>query len=425
MVLKVLVISEEGFSSLSGGGVLKKNLFAINGAYEILSLEDPLDNQLDVNCKKFLITKYIIRSRNLQLFKYIKGAKNNATHKSSDNSNFLNLVCKKIIKLMVGNASHPTFLKKLDSKILKIVDDFNPSVIYTTLGSYGLNQLVLRMRKRFDIPMVVHIMDDWISATNTYGLFAFIFGWAVRRQFKKILSLASRLYVISYDMKIEYESRYGFEFSVLHNGVEDTRIIQNQKKIDGRIIKIGYVGTLLANVQLNGIGDLIKAMNQINQVSADYKFKLFMYISPSSFEYTKSVISESDTLVLKVAPSGDDDYYQLLESMHILFVPAPFNTTGFNYTKFSVPAKLPSYLASNSRILGYGPAGSTQIKMLPKEFCTIVNIESVMLLHEALADIKNALISGSIGLVEQYEYTKNNYSLNKIQCKFHNDLMKL
>ena len=75
MSLKVLVISEEGFSSLSGGGVLKKNLFALSGCYQILSLEDPVDNELKSHHEKISIKSSIIRARNSQLFKYFKRAR--------------------------------------------------------------------------------------------------------------------------------------------------------------------------------------------------------------------------------------------------------------------------------------------------------------------------------------------------------------
>lgn len=421
MSLKVLVISEEGFSSLSGGGILKKNLFALSECYQILSLEDPIDNELKSHHEKISIKSSIIRSRNSQLFKYFKRARSEAGIRDSNK----NSVIKLIIRGILGNVSHPSFMIRLDPKIMRRVCEFKPDLIYTTLGSYGLNQLVIKLATVLEKPLVVHIMDDWISATNNRGLASFFLGPIIHLQFKKLLQLAARNYVISGEMRKIYEERYGLKFTVLHNGIEDARINSARKKIDGDVISIGYVGSLIDAVQVEGINDLIEAVKVFNAISKSKKCKIHLFISPSSFDHAKFIYQESDVITLSAASADDNIYHETLRSMNILFIPSPFNIDGYKYTQFSVPAKLPSYLASNNTILGYGPENSVQMKMMPKDFCWLVHEKSIDQLVQALLNIQSKLNTSNNGSVQQYEYTKNNYSLAKIQNNFFNELKEL
>lgn len=421
MSLKVLVISEEGFSSLSGGGILKKNLFALSGCYQILSLEDPVDNELKSHHEKISIKSSIIRARNSHLFRYFKRARSEIEIRDSNKNSLIKLIIRRIL----GNISHPSFLTRLDQEVMRRVYEFKPDVIYTTLGSYGLNQLVIRLATVLEKPLVVHIMDDWIDATNNRGLASFFLSPIIHLQFKKLLQLAARNYVISDEMKKVYEKRYGLIFNVLHNGIEDARINSARKKIDGDVISIGYVGSLINAVQVEGINDLIEAVKVFNTFSKNKKYKIHLFISPSSFDYAKFIYQESDVITLSVASADDDIYHETLRSMNILFVPSPFNIDGYKYTKFSVPAKLPSYLASNNAILGYGPENSVQMKMMPRDFCWLVNDKSIDKLVKVLINIESKLNISVNESVLQFKYTKENYSLSKIQNNFYNELLRL
>ena len=79
--------------------------------------------------------------------------------------------------------------------------------------------------------------------------------------------------------------------------------------------------------------------------SKNKKYKIHLYISPSSFDHAKFIYQESDVINLSAASADDEIYHETLQSMNVLFVPSPFNIDGYKYTQFSVPAKLPSYLA--------------------------------------------------------------------------------
>jgi hypothetical protein len=65
------------------------------------------------------------------------------------------------------------------------------------------------------------------------------------------------------------------------------------------------------------------------------------------------------------------------------------------------------------------------MKMMPKDFCWLVHEKSIDQLVKALLNIESKLNISDNDSIQQYEYTKNNYSLAKIQNNFYDELQKL
>ena len=71
------------------------------------------------------------------------------------------------------------------------IEIFKPDVIYTILGSNGLMDIIEQVQKKFDVPMVVHIMDDWMSGAFKSGIVGPLQRMRMLRSIRRIIAKAS------------------------------------------------------------------------------------------------------------------------------------------------------------------------------------------------------------------------------------------
>jgi len=364
----VLVISDDGFGSLSGGGVLKRNLFLDYDKNNLLSLDCCDDKTLESDVSRVSLNPYILKYSGISLVDWLKSRlfsrgesiKNNG--KSSINY---------ILKFLIGDASRPSYPVRL-GKLKKEIECFAPEVIYTTMGLYATNRITLYLAKEFNIPIVVHVMDDWINAKNNYGILSFLQRSLIGATFNDIIRIASVRYAISPGMKVEYERRYGYEFSVLHNTVESNRIKKGVIRSRSNLISIGYVGSFSENSQRSAIDEVLKAIEILNNKQHYFNVVLSLFVTPYNFSYTKSCYENNKSIGIYHAPRDDDDFFDLISSFDVLLLPSSFDGVANSYIRFSIPAKLYSYLASGIPVLFYGDKNSEQIKLAIKHQLGII-----------------------------------------------------
>ena len=70
------------------------------------------------------------------------------------------------------------------------VERFRPDILFTLLGSNGMMELVERIRRQFDLPLVLHMMDDWPSAAYRDGLIGPYQRWRMRRWLEHFFAIA-------------------------------------------------------------------------------------------------------------------------------------------------------------------------------------------------------------------------------------------
>ena len=122
------------------------------------------------------------------------------------------------------------------------IADFKPDVIYTILGSNGLMDIVEHVQQRFDIPMVVHIMDDWMSGAFKNGLL----GWVQRRRMlssvRRIIERSSLRFSICDAMSDAYLERFGVPFEAFQNVVNNKTVAPyiTDPTVLGNPVKIVY-----------------------------------------------------------------------------------------------------------------------------------------------------------------------------------------
>ena len=198
---KVLIISEFYFNESSGGGILLKNLFENYPKEKIFILHE------DANVK----TSSKIRSHLLK-----KPNKINYFLKHILNP----LIVQKLIEFK--NFITIKKRKKVSSDLVIKLNNFNPDIIYTILGSYGLMCMIKDLKKILKVPLVTHIMDNVLAIytknRKEYKIFNYLIHSATRR------------IAINSKMADEYQKIFKYDFSILHNGTDRKKIHKVIKK---------------------------------------------------------------------------------------------------------------------------------------------------------------------------------------------------
>jgi 2-polyprenyl-3-methyl-5-hydroxy-6-metoxy-1,4-benzoquinol methylase len=414
---KILLVTNDGFSSLNGGSILNRNLFKDYKADNLLSLDSSEQDFIPSPVKRISIIPYVL---GLGFRKHADALKSGRVE-TSRASGARSLVCW-IMRIFLGDASQPTLPFRL-WELHRRVKDFAPDVIYTTMGSYAVHKIVLYLSRKLRIPVVVHVMDDWVVAKNNHGLLSWLQGWLIRRTFADLLRISSLRYVISEGMKSAYEQRYGYRFHVLGNVVEDTWIRKGDIRENRKVVSIGYVGSFTDNSQREPIEDVVNAVEALNRSASTCKFKLSLYVTPATCQYAIKCFAGYADVDVGVAPVDDADFYRLLGGFDLLLLPSSFTGASREYIKYSVPAKFYSYLAAGVVVLYYGDPASEQIRL------AIQNRLGLVVTNRAPGAIQDALRkfaedrAGAQGCLErQHDFIRKNHDANLIRQSLYRSL---
>jgi hypothetical protein len=353
--VRVLIVSEEGFDGLSGGAILKFNLFVKSGAFRVLSI-DCLGRSSGVE--------------HLSIEKHLFGLPRRASSKiklmPSQGSILLTLQ-RHLLKVLLGDATRPTLLLGYPS-ILNRASDFKPDIIYTNFGSTGLNSLVLRLQRDLPAKLVIHFMDDWHRGRNSTGLLSKFMRFVLDRQTRSLLRNSTLRFVISEGMRRAFSERFNLDFYVSHNSVDLTGWLRKDFEYYYHLessYKIRYVGTVLSDVQLDGLALLASRIQSINNLKALQKpIELEVYSSSRIPFVASSFERWCDCVKFKLAPKSDEKFFFLLKTAAAIFLPMPLDTQQAKYVRYSLSAKLPAYLLSGAPIIYCGSNDIYQSELL-------------------------------------------------------------
>ncbi|HEY5371337.1 MAG TPA: hypothetical protein VIJ75_20325, partial [Hanamia sp.] len=92
---------------------------------------------------------------------------------------------------------------RYSDNFLKWLRDFSPDYIYSQLSNYELILFVSKLHKDLQIPVAIHIMDDWPSTIVKKGILTFYWRKVINKRFRKLLSNTKVLMSIGETMSVE------------------------------------------------------------------------------------------------------------------------------------------------------------------------------------------------------------------------------
>jgi glycosyltransferase involved in cell wall biosynthesis len=373
--LRVLFITPHAFNHVNGGGITFSNLFS-GWPKDCLATvhNDPEPVSYDV-CDQY----YSLDIKEIDLafpFNYLRRF-SSSTKKSKKNDNFSPVEGKpsflrKLFITIVGERipEHG----KLSPELEKWIEDYKPDVIYTILGSSGMMNLIEDVRVHFELPLVVHVMDDWINVRGK-GLLGPVQMFYLRKQARHFFNVASVCMGISPHMCEEYNRRYGVKFYSFQN-VIDVKKIEAFKKNNLAVstpANIVYIGSIFSNAQLDSLIDCCKAVANLNLEGHKINMTISSPSDHASRYHDKLAVHSSINIIKTI--EDDDEFFSTIANADLLLLPVNFDDESIRFIRYSMPTKVPAYLSIGTPILVYGPDSVAQVSYAKKSGWGIMQSE--------------------------------------------------
>ncbi len=269
------------------------------------------------------------------------------------------------------------------------ISEFKPDVIYTLLGGNGMMGLLQQIRAHFDIPMVVHLMDDWPSTIYSRGLLARWEKRLMQRQLSRHLHQSVLRLGISDAMCRAFSSRYGADFVPFQNVVDIDRwsgSVRQNAATKGPPYCLLYAGSIFPNAQLQSLIDLCAAVDALNRGGLEVKLQI---ASPSFLvnQWRHMLVGYEGVEI--AAPIEDDEaFYKHISDVDGLVLPVNFDPESVAFIRYSMPTKVPAYLASGTPVLVYGPPGVAQVDYaLDRGWGRVVAVRDTKQLQQGIRDL--------------------------------------
>lgn len=236
---------------------------------------------------------------------------------------------------------------RLSNEQRKVVDNFAPQIIYTLGASVNTMRLVNTLSKRYDIPVVIHYMDNWPEHIQWES--NDLLNWyksLLQKWHRNTLKRSKDSIVISPSMKSAYESKFGKPCFVLMNAV-DIEALSCTKRSDVDAIKhVVYAGGLHLN-RWQALKDIAGAIEK-----SDINGVLDIYTGEAGHIYKSNF--EGLPVVFHKAVSHDE-IKTVYENADVLVHAEVNNDILLGYFVYSISTKIPEYLATGKPVLFYGP----------------------------------------------------------------------
>lgn len=301
-----------------------------------------------------------------------------------------------------GGKNHiNNFLRVLKQKNNKefndFVENFQPEIVYCICSTFQTAILAEYISKKMNIPIVVHHFDNVMQTAKLKVLHNFIYNKIQRRMFTG--------FVISEQMKYQYEKKYGFKYKILMNSIyPNNKPSYRTEKIE----KIMYAGGL----HLNRAKSLQIVEKCIERINLENDSNVHLEIYTLDMETAKKYFS-NNTILNAALPQ--EELIKKYQDAHILLHVEPFEQEFFDYLKYSLSTKLPEYLNAGKPILCFVPEFTSVHELISKNnLGYAVSTEEEV--YKALKDIIKGKAICAEYVNNACEYARQNYSVYDSQC---------
>ena len=364
---RILFLTSSAFNNVTGGGITFTNLFKgwpVDALATVHS--DPVPVARDVCAQYFrLSTREIHRWGWLR---YISvGAPSEISLVADGGKSQLTVVRRTLLKLktwLFGDGIPQE--ARLSDALEAWVSAFQPTLLYTILGSNEMMELAEKLRVRFSLPLVVHIMDDWPSVIYCGGVLSFLQRRKKDRLLQHLMNVAAARFAICQDMAQAYEVRYKAHFQWFQNAI-DVAVVQRFVKnplVVGSPVRVAYLGSVFPSAQLQSLIDCCNAVQSLDNEGFPIRMEIF---SPShATEQYRERLVVGSAISLQDTICDDEVFFRTLQAVDILVLPVNFDAYTIQYIRYSMPTKVPAYLAVGTPILVYGPPEVAQVTYAEK-----------------------------------------------------------
>jgi len=425
---KVLVVDALPFSWTTNGGIVKSNLFKGWPADRLVQIDySNTKPEFDVCSNYWMLKKWNILKGLIGDASCAELSKESYNHTPLDEKEMTyesrHSIERKLsvlplkLRLLIGESVFrlPSLLSK---SLRRWIDDFQPDVIFTTLGLPTILRTVVKVSQYKNIPIVPYFTDDWIN--TLYKDDAIFRLWHRRNMlywFKECLHRSPISMTICDAMNDEYTKRYGGHFESFMTLVDfkNTPLVDN-KTITISVVRLTFIGSLDPNRWqcLRAIGEALLDLR-----GKGIEAELLIYTFPDHIEkYCEMLTIEP---VMKVMGTATYDQVEKLQKeSDVLVHVESFENSVREYTKFSVSTKITQYMMSDTCVFAYGPGEVASLRFLSDSNAGVtVGEENPELLRAVLSRLITdpAFRQSTVGRAKEIVLEKNESSRQRNRFK--------
>jgi len=232
------------------------------------------------------------------------------------------------------------------------IEEFRPQVLYSALGSIRMMRLVLRISRRFGLPIVPHIMDDWPSTHYGSTIYTRLPRRIMLSRLRAVFRRSPAGMTISDAMAAEFRQRYGIRFEGFMNCVDiPAECPPPPARAAGEPLRFAFIGGLHYSrwQSLCQIGRALVGL-RANGLAA----VLDIYAPQDDIAQYGPALREVSSIRVQGNFRTEELPDALLRSDVLVHVES-FDEIARRYFRLSLSTKVPLYLASGRPILCYGP----------------------------------------------------------------------
>lgn len=421
---RVLIVSADPFNRSNNTGITLSNLFKgwdKNNLAQIYMSEKMPSTEVCNNyfCLKPKVAFFDYYLRRKILFSFNRGETGISTLAagvtlSDEKRNFKNIIH---LNFRAIADFSPLFLP---SNLFKWINEFNPDLIYSFLGTGRLMSLTNTIASKIKKPIVPHFMDDWPSTFYTQNELGGLARKIFNKRFKRSLLNSNGGLCISESMANEYNIRYQLPFTPFANCVEDALFCPPVNTNYGKEFTLMYIGGLHLD-RWKSILDISEAIEQLNKDGKKIILKIFSLLDDIKL-YKHHFIKFPSTTFEGYLDS--DQVPLALKTATLLIHIESFEENYVKFTKLSLSTKIPQYMAAGKPILAYGPKILASIQHIMKSNAgRVVSEKNIKELTSAINQLYNNKELLFMFATNGFNYAKKN-NAKSVNLEFLNTTLK-
>lgn len=396
-------------------GFDKKNIILIHTASHPYKTAE--NNVFVLYNKKF---NFFQKHKNTTFAKTIKeersiipGVKNEYDHDITFKKKFLNKVHTYV------SAYNSLLSYKYSKELDYFIQQHQPEIIYSPLGSIPIMRLVKKIAKKYDIPVIPHFMDDWIHTMYENDFWMIIPKIVKNRCLKEIFRLSKCGLAISEMMANEYTDKFNIPFYPLMNCVDIPNKENTAISTEILATKSNNLFVYCGGLHLNRWKSLLLLCDAILKFGYSERIQFCIYTKAEDWLQYGNYFSQYKFIIYKGFISNQE-LYKTLDRFDVLVHVESFDEQVIKYTRLSISTKIPEYLSKKKIILALGPKGIASIEYLrSNDAAIIIDDLSIEIIKEKLEDLiysRNDEIKNNSYCLFLKNHTKENQFelLNKI-----------
>ncbi len=202
--------------------------------------------------------------------------------------------------------------------------------------------------------LIVYVMDDWQGHHESHQL---PYSRGRQRLLREVIDRANARFAVSREMAAHYEEVFGNSWLIAHNGVRKDLVSHesNGAKKRNQIFLAGDVNVFRFDAVL-AFAEAIERHNRRRDNAIEFT------VMGEVAEQHRSALSALSAVKL-LSRRSHSECLQAINTADLLYLPLAFCKQSARISLYSMPTKLPEYLASGKKVLFHAPRESAVFRV--------------------------------------------------------------